>query len=277
MKTYSGYKRFILRYPEDQEERVTALLWRSGTLGIELIKPNSSGSGLEAWFPPDGSLPSQLNSFLVRETDEQPRDWLEEYRRHAQPFEVGSRFIIDPRDEGSVDFEVPDGRIGIRIPARNAFGTGSHETTRSMVERLEARIEPGCSVLDVGSGSGILSFVAEDIGAGQVVGFDTDVASVFQAKLMAELNQRAAPFFAGSVEALRSLRVFDLVVVNILPQNVIHSAPELVNLLRKGGILLYGGFLWEHRISIGETWRAAGLQGQRFYRMGEWATLEGTR
>ena len=271
------YNRFTLRYPEHQEESITALLWQGGTLGIEILEPNAEGAGLEAWFSPDDFLPVQLRSLLVRESREQDQDWLAEYRRHAQPFEVGNRFIIDPRDEGTVDFVVPEGRIGIKIPARNAFGTGSHETTRAMVERLEARLKPGCSVLDVGSGSGILSFVAEALGARRVVGFDTDLASIFQAKLMANLNQKVAPFFAGGIEALQPYVGFDLVVVNILPQNVIHSAPSLVDQLGEGGLLLYGGFLWTQRESISETWRDAGLQVRSFHQMGEWATLEGIR
>ncbi len=214
---------------------------------------------------------------MVKEAYERDRDWLAEYRRHAQPFDLGQRFTIDPRDEGSVAFEIPLGRIGIRIPARNAFGTGSHETTQAMVERLEASLKSGSRVLDVGSGSGILCFVAEALGATQIVGFDTDVASVFQAKLMANLNDLAAPFFAGSVDALRPRVGFDLVVVNILPNNVIHSASSLVDQLRRGGLLLYGGFLWNDRESIADVWRAAGLQVQSFYRKGEWATLEGSR
>jgi len=113
------------------------------------------------------------------------------------------------------------GRFPDRGQSGMAFGTGVHETTQSCMEALEAFLKPGMSVLDVGTGSGILARAARLLGAGKVYACDTDPVAV----------EIAGDGFVGSVDAVAAGSC-DLVVANISPEAIIELAPDLVRVLR---------------------------------------------
>jgi ribosomal protein L11 methyltransferase len=112
-----------------------------------------------------------------------------------------------------------------------AFGTGVHETTQLCIEALEDYLRPGTRVLDVGTGSGILARAAALLGAGTCFACDVDPVAV----------EIAGIGFVGSVDAVRSASV-DLVVANISPEAIVQLAPDLVRVLRPGGLMLASGF-----------------------------------
>jgi len=113
-----------------------------------------------------------------------------------------------------------------------AFGTGVHETTQLCIEALEDYLTPGMSVLDVGTGSGILAEAARLLGARSVYACDIDPLAV----------QIAGNGFVGSVDAVASACA-DLVVANISPQAIVDLAPDMLRVLRRpGGLLLASGF-----------------------------------
>jgi ribosomal protein L11 methyltransferase len=142
--------------------------------------------------------------------------------------EVGTRFFLVPEWR---DDPAPPGRFRIAVNPGMAFGTGVHETTQLCIEALEESIKPGMSVLDVGTGSGILARAARLLGAGKVYACDTDPVAV----------RIAGAGFVGSVDAVASGSC-DLVVANISPEAIIELAPDLVRVLRRGGVLLASGF-----------------------------------
>ena len=112
-----------------------------------------------------------------------------------------------------------------------AFGTGVHETTRLCIEALEDYLKPGMVVLDVGTGSGILAKAAQLLGAGRVYACDTDPVAV----------EIAGSGFVGSVDAVASASA-NLVTANISPEAITALAPDLLRVLRPGGVLLASGF-----------------------------------
>ena len=132
-------------------------------------------------------------------------DWLATWRVQAGPIQVGERFLVDPREpeEATEPFEA-EGRWLIRLPARTAFGTGSHESTRLAVELLEAEDLQGRSVLDVGTGSGILAIAALRLGARSVIALDVDPAAALLLPQTMALNELRFPAFTGGVHALRA-------------------------------------------------------------------------
>jgi ribosomal protein L11 methyltransferase len=159
---------------------------------------------------------------------EEQRDWVESARELLQPMEVGARFFLVPEWR---DDPAPDGRFRIRVNPGMAFGTGVHETTQLCIEALEEFVQPGMTVLDVGTGSGILANVARLLGAGQTVACDTDPVAI----------EIANQGFIGSVDAVAGAS-FDLVVANISPEAIRALASDLIRVLRPGGVLLASGF-----------------------------------
>ena len=288
-----GYLVCRLRVPSEREDELVAQACAQGALGawvreteppfvvLEVYFPASSGAKVPAGFLEDalslGARPFGGAGVTVPEvTLLEDRDWLETYRRSAQPLRVGP-LLLDPRepaDDGSgSQLRSGDCRV-LRLPARRAFGTGSHASTRLVLEEL---VELGTrlrgAVLDVGCGTGVLSFAALALGAASAVAFDVDADAIGQAGANRRLNRLEPLIFAGSVTALGGRRRFDLVLVNVIPEQLQHREPEIAGLLRPGGILVASGILTEAAESAAAPWLAAGLTELRRRQAEEWTAL----
>jgi ribosomal protein L11 methyltransferase len=235
---------------------------------------------VDAWFA-SATLPAGLRAQLealgaggCAWSPAEDRDWLEEYRRSARPVRVG-RFELDPREpEAGGPAPLGDaGRHRLLLPARRAFGTGSHETTRLVVEALEELELAGRSVLDVGTGTGVLCFVARRLGAGAVVGLDLDPVAALLAAQNGRLNRIRVPFLAGSIETLSRAARFDVVLVNVLPENLRGAEREIADRVEAEGDLLVSGILTERAREIEGRWRALGLEPVASRALGEWTGL----
>jgi ribosomal protein L11 methyltransferase len=179
----------FVRLPND-DELLTLRLWEAGTLGI------TEGDGFIDAFFDDAETASK---FGVPEAVIDV-DWVAKTQEGFPPLLVGEKFFLAPpwRTEPT-----PPGRLRLVINPGAQCGTGYHRCTQLCLEAMERIIRPGDSVLDVGSGSGILSIAAKLLGAGRVVACDIDTDAL-----------RPVPFFVGSVDAVRS-NTFDVVVANI--------------------------------------------------------------
>jgi ribosomal protein L11 methyltransferase len=214
--------------PEDRDLLI-AELWEQQSAGIVELSPRN----VRAFFE-DGADLDELQRLFPGSAfrREEQRDWVKSARDLLQPMEVGRRFYLVPEWR---DDPAPAGRFRIAVNPGMAFGTGVHETTRLCIEALGEHLKPGMSVLDVGTGSGILSHVAKLLGAGKVYACDIDPVAVEIA------GADFSDGFVGSVNAVAAGSV-DLVVTNISPEAIVALAPDLVGALRHGGRLLASGF-----------------------------------
>lgn len=276
MTTFSS---FLYSFPKELEEVVVALVGAAGTLGLQHLESPCQEIGLiEAYFPegeaPPTSLPPAVK--LVHRRSLEEEDWLESYRRQAQPLDVGKGFRIDPREPNLPD-EAPDSppseRFLIHVPARQAFGTGSHETTRLALELLERTQVTGQRVLDVGTGSGILSLAALALGARRVVGFDIDLPSVLLAGQYRRLNTWAPDYFAGNLSALAGGSLFDIAVVNILPERILDQVPLLAACLAERCEVILSGILESRGEEVLPVYEAFGFEVREQRQEGEWVAF----
>lgn len=215
------------------------------------------------------------------------QDWMASHREIAQPVRVGG-FVLDPRepdDQGAASMPMPEGDAGggkqrvIRVPIRRAFGSGSHPTTRLVLGQLQDSDVQGKRVLDVGCGTGILSFAAHLLGTIIVVGYDVDPVAAFLAVENRGLNQvdpSAAHFFAGTAAALGGDEKFDLVMVNVLPTKILGDEAAIGRQVALDGEILLSGLLdvdAEVNADVLTRWEAAGFVEVSRCVEGEWLAV----
>jgi len=236
----------------DDRDLLIAELWEQGSAGMVEMDARH----VRAFFD-DGAERDALFELFPGASYrvEEQRDWVQRARDLLQPMEVGARFFLAPEWR---DDPAPPGRFRITVNPGMAFGTGVHETTQLSMEALEEFLKPGMRVLDAGTGSGILARAAKLLGAGKVYACDTDPVAV----------EIAGDGFVGSVDAVAAGSC-DLVVANISPEAIVELAPDLVRVLRPGGVLLASGFEL-HEV---ERMKATLPPAREVRQKGNWALL----
>ena len=291
-----GYLRVRFGLAADNEDELVAELWYRGCLGTETLEQPGAKVIVEAWFSSEVGAATDFESLaggskriseLGRESIP-AQDWMADYRARALPRPVAGRLIIDPREpemveasgEGASLFLADAGaRHVLRIPAREAFGTGSHASTRLALEMLEGLDPVGLRVLDVGAGSGILAFAAELFGAGFVVGVEVDPVAAFMAAQNRRLNRLAPSFVAGTLEALANVvdgwegPGFDLALVNVLPFRIRRHLPLVVDLLAPGAKAVFSGIPREEAADLIEELGLLKLDLRQKSLEDEWVAL----
>ncbi len=199
------------------------------------------------------------------------QDWNQTFKSSIKAFRIGERFWIRPTwDEGEVD---PSDLL-ITIDPGMAFGTGTHETTTLCIEGLEKTLKAGDCVLDMGTGTGILSIAACRLGASRVVGIDIDEKAIQIARENSEANgvlERVVITSQPVSEAIQE--PVDGIVVNIVAEVIETVLDEMDQALRPGGWIVASGILATKRERMLNLWKAKGMTliGGRI--MGEWCSL----
>ena len=274
------WRRRVFLLPAELEDELAAALWEAGTLGVE-TRPAGPGDDrlrAEAWFDGEPDL-SPLEALAPRGLEPAggdevaDADWLAPWRAAARPFPVGERFLLDPREPEEAETVETGGRTLLRLPARRAFGTGSHESTRLALELLEAAPPSAESVLDVGTGTGVLAFAALVLGARPVAAFDLDLEAVAQARVNSRLNALSPRIFAGTSAALAPSARFGRVVVNVVPELVWDELPRLTAAVAAGGGLVFSGILLERGEAVCARLAGLGFAAAQERRAGEWVAF----
>jgi ribosomal protein L11 methyltransferase len=203
-------------------------------------------------------------------------DWAEAWKANYHPIRVGQRLLIRPEwIDVAADLET----VVIALDPGMAFGTGTHPTTQLCLESLEAQMQPGMQVLDLGCGSGILAIAAAKLGAAHVLALDTDPIAVTSTEQNSARNATEAQITAqaGSLDQLEGQQ-FDLIVVNILARIIIMLCEQgLGNGVRPGGLAIFSGIIEDQAAKVEAALRATGLEPVQRRQQGDWVAIEARR
>ena len=215
-----------------------------------------------------------LGELAIRDLDD-GEDWQNSWKEHYDALPVGSRLIIKP-SWVELGQEETDGRLVIELDPGIAFGTGYHPSTYTCMEALEELVQPGMRVLDLGTGSGILTITALQLGAASAVALDIDGQAVSAARqnFRRLRMQDRITLVKGSVpHPVAPAETFDLAVANISARGVADRAPFIFQALRPGGMLIASGLLATQRPEVDDAAIALGFTPELEWPREEWLTL----
>jgi ribosomal protein L11 methyltransferase len=201
-------------------------------------------------------------------------DWAESWKEFFWPQKITAGIVVKPTWR---DYAAEPGQHIIEIDPGMAFGTGTHPTTALCVQLLEDYLQAGRTVLDVGTGSGILLIAAAKLGAGHLTGTDLDPMAVDVARKNL-LQNRIAPsafeLFCGHL-AEDIHRTYDVVVANILADVVIDLLDRGVPVTRPGGLFICSGIIEAYHVRVAEKMAASGFDIADVRKDGDWVALVG--
>ncbi|MBE6541876.1 MAG: 50S ribosomal protein L11 methyltransferase [Ruminococcaceae bacterium] len=187
-------------------------------------------------------------------------DWADSWKQYYKPIKTGKRLVIVPVWE---TYEKEDGEIIVLMDPGMAFGTGTHETTRLCAGLVEKHTTDGCSVLDVGCGSGILAIAAAKLGAGKCFACDIDPVAVRVAIENTELNNTPNVRCEVSDLLKQAEKVsggYNVVVANIVADIIIRLAPDVGDYLAENGVFIVSGIIEERAHEVLDALDAAGYR-----------------
>jgi ribosomal protein L11 methyltransferase len=207
-------------------------------------------------------------------------DWINNWKQYFKPFRVADDIIIKPTWEKLEDRK--DNDLVIEIDPGTAFGTGSHETTRLCIQGLRKYIKDDTVLLDVGSGSGILSIIGIKLGARLALGTDIDPNAIDAMVENANVNGVTKEQFIvkagnliedGKLQEEVGYEKYDIVVANILADVIIPLSGEIGKHLKKDGIYITSGIIYMKRDEVKEAIERNGFTIIETNEMGEWVSF----
>ncbi len=214
----------------------------------------------------------RIGSGAIRVRTVKQEDWENSWKQYFKPIRVTDRIVIKPQWE---EYSQGPDELMIQIDPGMAFGTGSHETTSMCLSALERYVRKGISVLDVGTGSGILSIAAALLGAERITGVDLDPVAVEVAKENVALNKvdRFVEILHGDLVE-RIDRKYEIVVANIIAEAILILLESGVkNFVKDDGLLICSGIILEKEAAVIEKLQEIGFEIQAVDRRGEWVCI----
>lgn len=210
------------------------------------------------------------NSVQVNEVNEE--DWATAWKKYYHPVKVSERITIVPTWE-EYEPERKDEMI-VELDPGMAFGTGTHPTTVMCIKALEKVVEEGMHVIDVGTGSGILSIVCAKLGAGKVDAYDLDEVAVNSAKMNIELNKVSNIVTVKQNNLLENIiGQADVIVANLLAEIILRFIDDVYLKLKKNGWFVTSGIIKTKQKEIEERLVKAGFTIEEVLQMEDWVAI----
>ena len=298
------WKSFTIETRRDAVEALTHFFLTQGSLGMAYderkfgvqgdpsapLPPPEETTKLTAYFPWESDLRDLKKAFLdflpvlaesfgpgagsfLSAGEITDYGWAETWKEHFKARKIGRRLVVKPSWE--TYFGKPEDVV-VTVDPGQAFGTGTHETTRMCLRLLEDAFDvapPPRTALDIGTGTGILGIAAALLGSRRTLGIDVDPKAVEVAGENAKANGVAERFAAASTPLSVIAETYDLILANLLAEILIDLKKEIVARCAPGGGLILSGILTEKSGWVEEEFLAEGARRVKRKTENQWAAL----
>ncbi|KMM37621.1 50S ribosomal protein L11 methyltransferase [Guptibacillus hwajinpoensis] len=210
------------------------------------------------------------NTVQISEVNEE--EWATAWKKYYKPVKISERITITPTWEEYTPVNTDE--IIIELDPGMAFGTGTHPTTVLCVQALEKIIQPGQRVIDVGTGSGVLSIAAASLGADSVDALDLDEVAVKSARLNTKLNKVHSKIQVSQNNLLDNIQEqYDVVVANLLSEIIIRFTDDVAKVLKPGGAFITSGIITAKKDEVKQSIIDQGLEIEETLQMEDWVAF----
>ncbi|MED3548931.1 50S ribosomal protein L11 methyltransferase [Cytobacillus praedii] len=214
------------------------------------------------------------NDVSISEVNEE--EWATAWKKYYHPVKISERFTIVPTWEDYTP--VSSDELIIELDPGMAFGTGTHPTTVMCIQALERTVKAGDKVVDVGTGSGVLSIAAAMLGAEKVTALDLDEVAVNSARLNIELNKVHHAVDVKQNNLLDGVEPgADIVVANILAEVILRFTGDVSSTVKQDGYFIASGIIQPKKQEVKEAMIDAGFEIAETLQMEDWVAIIGKR
>jgi ribosomal protein L11 methyltransferase len=214
------------------------------------------------------------NKVSISEVNEE--EWATAWKKYYNPVKISERFTIVPTWEEYTP--VSSDELIIELDPGMAFGTGTHPTTVMCIQALERTVKQGDNVVDVGTGSGVLSIAAAMLGAESVKALDLDEVAVNSARLNIKLNKVQHIVDVSQNNLLDGVEQgADVVVANILAEVILRFTDDVASVVKEGGYFIASGIIQQKKQEVRDAIAASGFEIEETIQMEDWVAIVGKR
>ena len=212
-----------------------------------------------------------LNKVAISEVNEE--EWATAWKKYYNPVKISEKFTIVPTWE--IYTPVSSDELIIELDPGMAFGTGTHPTTVMCIQALERTVQPGDRVIDVGTGSGVLSIASAMLGAEDVRAYDLDEVAVTQAKLNIKLNKVHNTVSISQNNLLDGVEEHsaDVIVANILAEVILRFTKDVARVIKPGGHFIASGIIQQKKDLVRDALVEDGFEITETILMEDWVAI----
>lgn len=306
---FMSWQKIVVETQTESIEAISNILMTNGAEGVEIddsteldhyqpsdatvmvkaedIVHRTSGASVSGYFANEADLVLLTNK-IQSSVDELPDfgldahpgtvtvqavlddDWATEWQKYYHPVRVTRHITVVPKWENYQPIQ-KDEQVIVLDPGM-AFGTGTHPTTKLMIQALEVVVRGGETIIDVGTGSGVLGIAARLLGAGDILGTDIDDVAVTSAQGNVDLNPQAADMQLMVSDLLNDVpnKQYDIVIANMLAEVLELLIPKVKNVLQPNGWFLLSGIYYDKRDKMISDLQENGLVVEQSMKLGDW-------
>lgn len=273
----------------EASEAVINLLMENGAGGVEIDDSDLSQVELATYFQAQAGLVellpeleqkiAQLREFgldpgkgTVKLAELDDDSWADVWKKYYHPVRLTRYLTIVPSWE-SYTPETIDEKV-IKLDPGRAFGTGTHPTTKLALQALETVVRGGETMIDVGTGSGVLSIAAKYFGVGKIAAYDVDAEAVKAAEENLALNGMQDAITVGANDLLAGIKTkVELITANILAEIIVPLIPQAYACLKPGGIFITSGIIVDKKYLIASELEAKGFVIDQVLNIKDWYSI----